>query len=64
MIYIFFHFQMVRYFLLKFDEIGNYEGIGRIREKELYLSAKYLGFKKVELAFNGSLLDGPKENWP
>jgi len=55
---------MVRYFLLKFDEIGNYEGIGRIREKELYLSAKYLGFKKVELAFNGSLLDGPKENWP
>lgn len=34
---------------------GNFDGLGKIREKELHASAKYLGFKDSKVVDNPQL---------
>jgi hypothetical protein len=42
---------------------GNFDGLGKIREKELYASAKYLGFKEAKVVDHPELADGMKSYW-
>ena len=42
---------------------GNFDGLGKIREKELHASAKYLGFIEAEVIDHPELQDGMKSHW-
>lgn len=42
---------------------GNFEGKGKIREKELHASAKYLGFNDVHIIDDPELQDGMQVYW-
>jgi LmbE family N-acetylglucosaminyl deacetylase len=42
---------------------GNSSGLGKIREKELAASCKYLGITEVECRDNPELQDGMGSNW-
>lgn len=44
---------------------GNFAGLGKIREKELEASCKYLGFKEAPtIVSDPDLEDGPNHTWP
>ena len=42
---------------------GNFDGLGKIREKELHASAQYLGFKEAKVVDSPDLQDGMKSYW-
>ncbi len=43
---------------------GGFDGLGRIREKELQLSGKNLGFKETICINDDDLQDGMANEWP
>ncbi len=42
---------------------GNFDGLGKIREKEMHASASYFGFKECKVVDNPQLQDGMKSYW-
>jgi N-acetylglucosaminylphosphatidylinositol deacetylase len=38
---------------------GGYDGLGKIREKEMEKAAEYLGFKDFKVVDDKEILDGP-----
>lgn len=42
---------------------GNADGLGKIRQKELDASCKYLGFQEWDCIDDPELPDGMKEQW-
>lgn len=42
---------------------GNFDGLGTIREKELFASGRYFDAATVTVVNNPRLLDGPQEKW-
>ena len=42
---------------------GNFDGLGKVREKELHASAKFLGFQESEVIDDPDLQDGMQSHW-
>jgi len=42
---------------------GNFDGLGKTREKEMHASARYLGFKDSRVLDHPELQDGMKSYW-
>eukprot|EP01017_Pseudomicrothorax_dubius_P049779 TRINITY_DN9311_c0_g1_i1.p1 TRINITY_DN9311_c0_g1~~TRINITY_DN9311_c0_g1_i1.p1 ORF type:complete len:178 (+),score=35.56 TRINITY_DN9311_c0_g1_i1:64-597(+) len=42
---------------------GDYDGLGKVREKELEQVGKYLGFSDVHILGDPEIKDGPNEKW-
>ncbi len=54
------HFRKQNNLFLLCLSNGDFEGLGRVREKELQASAKYLGFQEAECINDPELQDGMK----
>ena len=42
---------------------GNFDGLGKIREKEMLKAAKYLNFSEVDILNSEKLQDGMSNLW-
>ncbi|KAL4446014.1 hypothetical protein ABPG74_011006 [Tetrahymena malaccensis] len=55
--------QNYKLHLLSFSN-GGFDGLGKIREKELEKCCRFLGFEKCEIIDDPQIQDGMDKNWP